>query len=473
MQAKFKKNEIIEATIESLAFGGSGVAHIDGFTILIKGVLPQQHVEAQITRNKKNYAEARLKKVITNSPFEIASRCDYFGTCGGCRLQNMIYEEQLNQKYHQVKETLIHIGGFKDFNMDEILPSPETFFYRNKMEYSFSDLRWLSNEEIQSSQIIKNDFALGLHIPGRYDKVLDIKRCFLLSERSNEILNFVRSFTKDSGIMPYSSRGHSGYWRFLVFRESKNLDQFMVNLVTAENRECERHTVQLADLLKEEFPFITTFIHNVNRKKAQIAFGDAERIIFGPGYIEEKLGDRIYRISANSFFQTNTLQAEKMYKLIRNWGAFEKKHVVYDLYSGTGSIGIFISNAVKKVVGIELISQSIKDAKKNCIINGIGNCEFIQGDLLKVLENTPGFLEQNGKPDVVIIDPPRSGMHPKLPEKIIQLNPTKIIYASCNPATLARDLKTLCETTYHITRVQPIDMFPHTAHCETVVLLER
>jgi len=473
MQAKFKKNEAIEATIESLAFGGSGVAHIDGFTILIKGVLPQQRVEAQITRNKKNYAEARLKKVLTHSPFEISPRCDYFGTCGGCRLQNMIYEEQLNQKQRQVKETLIHIGGFTDIKVEEIIPSPETFFYRNKMEYSFSDQRWLSNEEIQSSQIIKNNFALGLHIPGRFDKVLDIRRCFLLSERSNEILNFVNLYTKDSGITPYSSRGHSGFWRFLVFRESKTLNQFMVNLVTAENHEGEKQTLQLAGLLKKEFPFITTFVHNVNRKKAQIAFGDEERIIFGPGYIEEKLGERIYRISSNSFFQTNSLQAERMYKLIKSWGEFEKKQVVYDLYSGTGSIGIFISDVVKKVVGIELIPQAIEDAKKNCFINGIGNCEFIRGDLLKVLENTQSFLEQNDQPDVVIIDPPRSGMHPKLPAKIIQLNPSKIIYVSCNPATLARDLKVLCETTYQILRIQPIEMFPHTAHCETVVLLEQ
>ncbi|MBC8182532.1 23S rRNA (uracil(1939)-C(5))-methyltransferase RlmD [candidate division KSB1 bacterium] len=473
MQAKFKRNEIVEATIESLAFGGSGVAHIDGFTILIKGVLPLQKVEAQITRNKKNYAEARLTKILFHSPFEVTPRCEYFGTCGGCRLQNMIYEEQLNQKQRQVKETLIHIGGFSDIEMEEILPSPETFFYRNKMEYSFSDQRWLTNKEIQSSQIIKNNYALGLHIPGRYDKVLDINQCFLLSERSNEILNFVRSFTRDSGMRLYASKGHTGFYRFLVFREAKTTGQFMVNLVTAENHEGEKLTVELAGSLKETFPFITTFVHNVNRKKAQIAFGETERIIFGPGYIEEKFGDKIYRISTNSFFQTNSLGAEKMFQLIKEWGAFDKRQVVYDLYGGTGSIGIFISDAVKKIVGIELVPQAIEDAKTNCLINDINNCEFIQGDLLKVLRDAGGFVKQYETPDVVIIDPPRSGMHPKLPEKIIQLNPTKIIYVSCNPATLARDLKVLCESAFRIKRVQPIDMFPHTAHCETVVLLER
>ena len=471
MQAKFKRNEIVEAYVESIAFGGSGVAHIDGFTILIKNGLPGQKVEAQITRNKKNYAEARLKNVLKHSPVEATPRCEYFGTCGGCRLQNMIYEEQLNQKQRQAEETLNHIGGFSEIPMEEILPSTDPFFYRNKMEYSFSDQRWLTHEEMQIEKIENKDFALGLHIPGRYDKVLDINQCFLLSQRSNDVLNFVRSYTKDSGIPPYSSKVHSGFWRFLVFRESKTLDQFMINLVTAESREGEKQAEQLAGSLEKNFPFITTFIHNVNRKKAQIAFGDSEQIIFGSGYIEERLEDKTFRISANSFFQTNSLQAEKMYRLIKNWGEFEKDQVVYDLYSGTGIIGIFISDVVKRIVGIELIPQAIEDAKTNCQINNINNCEFIQGDLLKVLTDTRNFVKQYNQPDMVIIDPPRSGMHPKLPEKIIQLNPAKIIYVSCNPSTLARDLKVLCESAFRIKRVKPIDMFPHTAHCETVVLL--
>jgi len=473
MEKKFKKNEVIEVEIESLILGGAGVAHVDGFTVFIKRALPLQKIEAQITKRKNNYAEARIKTILTHSPNEVSPECEHFGTCGGCLFQNLNYEEQLQQKQRQVKETLEHLGGFSDIKVDPILPSLENFFYRNKMEYSFANQRWLLPQEMNPSQIIDNNFALGLHIPGRFDKVLNINKCFLLSERSNDVLNFVQQYTKSSGLAPYSSKDHSGFWRFLVFRESKTLDQFMVNLVTAENAKADKEVIKLADQLKKEFPFITTFIHNVNRKKAQIAFGDEEGIIFGDGYIEEKLGTKKYRISANSFFQTNTLQAEKMYELIAELGDFNQDQVVFDLYAGTGSIGIFISDKVKKVIGCELVAQAIEDAKINCTLNKISNCEFIQGDLLKILTDHQDTINGFGSPDVIIIDPPRSGMHPKLPEKILQLNSQKIIYVSCNPATLARDLKLLCESTFKITRVQPIDMFPHTAHCETVVLLER
>ena len=473
MMKKLNKNELIEVDVETLALGGKGVAHLNGFTVMIKGALPQQKIEARITRRKKNYAEAKLKTILTQSPDAVTPRCEYFGTCGGCSFQNLAYEEQLNQKQRQVKETLEHLGGFSNIEVDQIIPSAEIFFYRNKMEYSFSNQRWLLPEEIRTSQIIDNNLALGLHIPGRFDKVLDIHQCFLLSERSNEILNYVRQSARTSGLAPYSTRDHSGFWRFLVFRESKTLGQLMMNLVTAEHAEGEKAVAKLADKLMEEFPFVTTFIHNINRKKAQIAFGDEERIIYGAGYIEEKLGTKKYRISANSFFQTNTLGAKKMYELIAELGEFDKSQVVYDLYSGTGSIGIFISDLVKKVVGCELIQHAIEDAKINCLLNNINNCEFIQGDLLKIIADPQNLLQQHESPDVVIIDPPRSGMHPKLPEKILRLNPQKIIYVSCNPATLARDLKLLCESAFKISRVQPIDMFPHTAHCETVVLLIR
>ena len=473
MMQKLKTNELVEVDVETLALGGKGVAHLDGFTVMIKGALPQQKIIARITRRKKNYAEAKLKTILIQSPDAVSPRCEYSGTCGGCSFQNLAYEEQLNQKQRQVKETLEHLGGFSNIEVDQIIPCSQIFFYRNKMEYSFANQRWLLPEEIRTSQIIDNNFALGLHIPGRFDKVLDIHQCFLLSERSNEILNYFRQYAKTSGLAPYATRDYSGFWRFLVFRESKTLGQFMVNLVTAEHAEGEKAVEKIADKLKDEFPFVTTFIHNINHKKAQVAFGDEERIIYGPGYIEEKLGTKKYRISANSFFQTNTLQAGKMYELIAELGEFNKSQVVYDLYSGTGSIGIFISDRVKKVVGCELIQHAIEDAKMNCLLNNINNCEFIQGDLLKIVADPHNLLQRHESPDIVIIDPPRSGMHPKLPEKILQLNPQKIIYVSCNPATLARDLKMLCKSVFKISRVQPIDMFPHTAHCETVALLTR
>ncbi|UCE06360.1 MAG: 23S rRNA (uracil(1939)-C(5))-methyltransferase RlmD [bacterium] len=467
-----KAKAIIELKIESLAFGGKGVAHLDGFTVFVDRGLPGQKVKARITRKKENYAEAVIIEVVSHSLFEVAPQCPYFGTCGGCLFQNLDYNEQLNQKRRQVKESLEYIGGFKDIEVLPTLPSPEIYYYRNKMEFSFSRLRWLTNDEIQSSKKFDRDFALGLHVPKYYDKVLDIDQCFLLSERSNQILRLVKDFARQSDLLPYTTVNHSGFWRFLVIRESKRLDQMMVDLVTADHASGNEVIQSLARLLARQFPFIRTIVHNISRKKTQVAYGDVEHVIFGSGYIEELLGSRKYRISANSFFQTSTLQAEKLYQLIVDWGQFRKDQKVYDLYSGIGGIAIYIANQVKKVVGFELIPQAIDDAKVNCKINSIDNCHFIEGDLKDNLANPLEIVEKFGQPSVIIIDPPRSGLHPKLPKKILQLKSEKIIYVSCNPATLARDLSLLCRDHFKIISVQPVDMFPHTVHCEVVVLLE-
>ena len=470
--SEIKKNKIVDLELESIAFGGKAVAHIDGFTVFVKKGLPGQKVKARIVRKKENYADARIIEVIKKSPYELAPRCPYFGTCGGCLFQDLDYNQQLVQKQQQVQESLKHIGGFKDVEVRSTLPSPDIYFYRNKMEYSFSKIRWLTNEEIQSGEAMNRDFALGLHVPKYYDKVLDIDQCFLLSERSNSVLNLIKDFARQGNLLPYTTVDHSGFWRFLVIRESRQLNQTMINLVTASDPAGKQAVNSLAHQLKERFPFITTMVHTINRKKAQIAFGDEQQVIFGPGYIEELLGTKKYRISANSFFQTNSLQAEKLYQLVLDWGQFQKDQVVYDLYSGTGGIAIFIADRVKEVVGFELISQSIKDAKVNCEINSIQNCQFIEGDLKDNLTEPCDIVKRYGKPANVIIDPPRSGMHPKLPDRILKLEPEKIIYVSCNPATLARDLNMLCRKEFKVISVQPVDMFPHTAHCEVVVLLE-
>jgi len=283
----------------------------------------------------------------------------------------------------------------------------------------------------------------------------------------------VKEFARQSDLLPYTTSNHSGFWRFLVIRESKQLEQMMVNIVTADHPDGNDEIEALSQHLIQQIPFITTVVHNINHKKGQVAVGDEEHIIFGPGYIEEVLGLRKYEIAANSFFQTNTLQADKLYQQIVNCGKFQKNQIVYDLYSGTGGIAIYIADQVKKVVGVELIPQAIKDAKVNCRINSIENCHFIQGDLKDNLTDPQEIVGKFGKPSVVIIDPPRSGLHPKLPDRILQLNPDRIIYVSCNPATLARDLGMLCRGDFKIISVQPVDMFPHTAHCEVVVLLEK
>lgn len=469
-----KKSESVELEIESLAFGGKGVAHLNGFAIFVERALPGQKVKAKITRKKNNYAEARIREIITHSPSEVMARCPYFGICGGCLFQNLDYNVQIAQKQRQVKETLEHIGRFSAIEVQPTFASPEIYYYRNKMEFSFANQRWLRPEEISSGQVFNKEFALGLHIPNYYDKVISIDHCFLLSETSNQILRLVRDFAINSKLPPYTTTDHSGFWRFLVFRESNHLDQVMVNLVTAPHSDGNEVIQSLSDQLRHEFPFITTLVHNINRKKAQIAFGDEEQVIFGPGYIEELLGSKKYRISANSFFQTNTLQAEKMYQLISEWGQFRKDQIVYDLYSGTGGIAIYIADQVKKVVGFELIPQAIQDAKINCAINSIDNCDFVEGDLKESLRYPQKLIEQYSQPSVIIIDPPRSGLHPKLPDRMVQLKPEKIIYVSCNPATLARDLGSLCHNSrFNPILVQPIDMFPHTSHCEVVVLLEK
>jgi 23S rRNA (uracil1939-C5)-methyltransferase len=468
-----KKQTIVELQLESIALGGKAVAHLDGFTIFVERGLPGQRVKARIMRKKNNYAEARIIEIISHSMAEVVPQCRYFGTCGGCLFQNLDYHEQLAPKNRQVKEALEHIGGFKTIEVLPTLPSPESYFYRNKMEYTFANLRWLTENEITSREKFEKDFALGLHVPMHYDKVLDIDQCWLLSEQSNQVLRSVKNFASRSNLAPYTTTDHSGFWRFLVIRESQRLNQMMVNLVTADHPEGDKTIQSLAQQLVQQFPFITTVVHNISWKKAQIAFGDVEHKILGTGFIEELLGSKKYRISANSFFQTNSRQAERLYQLIVDWGNFQNDQIVYDLYSGTGGIAIYIANQVKQVIGFELIPQAIADAKINCQINAIENCHFIPGDLKENLSKPTEIISQYGKPATVIIDPPRSGLHPKLPDKILQLQPEKIIYVSCNPASLARDLNLLCKEYFKIISVQPVDMFPHTAHCEVVVLLEQ
>jgi len=471
--SQIRKNDVVELDIESLAFKGKGVAHLDGFTVFVERAIPGQKVKARVHKKKSNYAEAYAFEVIHRSPLEVDPRCSYFGSCGGCLLQNLNYNEQLIQKRQQVKELLEHIGGFQQVEILPTMPSPDSYFYRNKMEFTFSNYRWLLPGDIDSGLTIDRNFALGLHVPGSFTKVIDIQECHLLSERSNGVFQAIRKFAAASSFAPYTTRDHSGFWRFVVIRESKSLGQMMVNIVTAQDVKGAEKVLELSRLLNEQFPCITTCVHNVSRKKAQIAFGDLETVLFGPGYIEEQLGQTRYRISANSFFQTNTRQAESMYRLIREWGAFGSDDIVYDLYSGAGGIALFIAPLVKQVIGFELVPQAIADAGVNCRLNGIENCIFVEGDLKDQIANPLEIIEKYGQPSIVIIDPPRSGLHPKLPERILQLRPERILYVSCDPSTLARDLKLLCASDFAPQKVQPVDMFPNTPHCETVVLLEK
>ncbi len=470
----FKKRSVHTLSIDSLALGGKGITNVNNFIIFVDRSLPGQVVEAIITKKKKNYAEARVQKVLQQSPDAVSAPCPHFGVCGGCLLQNFDYDKQIAYKQQQVQETLEHIGGFSEINMLPILPSPDIIFYRNKMEFSFSNQRWLTNEEISSdTKITEKDFALGLHVPRRFDKVLDLQKCFLLSEFSNDVFMHIKNWAKQGQLPPYSLFDHKGFWRFLILREGKNTGDFMINIVTANHPDDYEQLNDLTKSLIQNFPKITTIVHTINKKRAQVATGDDVRILHGDGFITENLGDLSYRISANSFFQTNTHQTKRLYDKIVEFGQFSGHENVYDLYCGAGSISIYIAPKVKHVTGIEIFPQAIEDAHYNARMNDIDNCTFIAGDMKDTISKPLSLIQNHGKPDVIIIDPPRSGMHPDIPFKIIELLPDKIIYVSCNPATQARDLKILCDGHYHLSQIQPVDMFPHTAHCETIASLTR
>ncbi|HOI29066.1 MAG TPA: 23S rRNA (uracil(1939)-C(5))-methyltransferase RlmD [Melioribacteraceae bacterium] len=477
-----KKGDLLELDITGYAFEGKGVAKIikevhtlneepKRFVVFVTGSYPGDKVLAQVGKIRKSYAEARIKEIIIPSPFRTNPRCGYFGVCGGCQQQNLKYEQQLQYKEAQVKEIFERIGGITGFEFMPIIPGDREYFYRNKMEYSFARRRWLSEEEIGSMQeIADKEFALGLHIPGMYDKVLDINECFLQSELSNRILNFTRFFFKSRSILVYSTQNHDGFLRNLVIRQSEKTDDLMVNLVTAQ--ENERLFTEYKEELLSQFPEITTVINNINLKKSQVATGDYEIVFHGSGYIHDMIGSWKFRISANSFFQTNTLQAEKLYQTAKEFASFRGNEVVYDLYSGAGTIPIFISGNVKEIYGFESVKPAIDDAKINIGINGIKNFEPILADLNKSF--LPVVDQMNlPKPDLIIADPPRSGMNPKTVSDILLLKPDKIVYISCNPATQARDIKLLSEGGYRLERVCPVDMFPHTYHIENVALLKK
>jgi len=474
-----KKGDTLELEISKYAAEGKGIAKInrskikpaqktedqnneeENYVVFVHGSYPGDKVTAQLRKIKNSYAEAKAIEIISPSKHRVEPRCKFFGTCGGCKQQDLNYETQLKYKEDLVKETFEHIGGLTDYKFEDIIPSENVFFYRNKMEYSFSDKRWLTKDEIGADEIIDKDFALGLHIPRIFDKVLDIDECFLQSELSNDILNFTRRFFKEKNTPIYSTKTHKGYLRHLVIRQSQNTDDLMVNLVTSSEDD-ELMNEYTNELLKA-VPQITTIINNINLKKASVAIGDYEKVYCGTGFIHDKIGNYKFRISANSFFQTNTLQAENLYKTAE---------IIYDLYSGAGTIAIYVSDKAEKIYGFESVKSALKDADKNAKINSVDNAEFIEANLYR---SFLPIVEKNKipNPDVIIIDPPRSGMHKNTVDDTMQLNPGKIVYLSCNPATQARDIKLMVEAGYKLKKMKPVDMFPHTYHIENVAVLIR
>jgi 23S rRNA (uracil1939-C5)-methyltransferase len=480
-----KKGDLIELNIENYAFEGKGIARIkkeDGdeknFVVFVQNSYPGDKAKAQLIKIKKSFAEAIAEEILIPSKERIEAKCKYFRTCGGCKQQDLSYDSQIKYKQQQVKEIFKNIGGLSNQpEMLPIIPSINSFFYRNKMEFSFSDKRWLTEDEISSEEKIDKNFALGLHVPNVYDKVLDIDICYLQSELSYRILNFTRDFFwksipsgKERNTQPYSIKTHSGFLRNLVIRHSYHTKDLMVNLVTAY--EDDTLIRAYSDSLLKEFPEITTIVNNISRKKASVAVGDYEKVFYGDGFITDMIGDYTFRISANSFFQTNTLQAENLYKTAVDFAELKGNEIVYDLYSGAGTIAIYISKKVKEVYAFESVQSAIEDAKINAELNEVQNVKFLNANLYK---SFLPVVEENKipKPDLIILDPPRSGLHKNTVEDVLKFNPEKIVYVSCNPATQARDIKLFSEAGYRLVRIRPVDMFPHTFHIENVALLLR
>ncbi len=458
---KIKKGQDLDLTISDIAFGGKGFTKVEGFSIFVDQAVALDHVRARIVKKKKNYAEARVLELLEPSPYRVDAPCAYSGICGGCKWQFLDYEKQLYYKTRQVADSLTHIGLLTDIPVLPAWPSDRIFGYRNKMEFSCSDQRWLMPKEMQDETVVRG-FGIGLHVPGTYHKVLDIEQCRIQPEMGNAILADVRGFIRNSGVPVYGLRSHEGFWRFLMLRHSVAFDQWMVNIITAWE---DRDLVQpLADQLMEKYPSIVSVVNNITARKAGIAIGESEILLAGNSSIYDKIGPYEFEISANSFFQTNTRGAEKLYGKVKEYAQLTGKETVVDLYSGTGTIPIWLSDSARKIIGIEIVESAVADARKNCEKNAVGNCRFMAGDIkacLPVIEN---------RPDVMIIDPPRVGMHKDVVKQVQTLAPERIVYVSCNPATLARDLG-LLKDQYDVKEVQPVDMFPHTYHIESVALL--
>ncbi len=472
-----KRGREVELTLEAFADRGKSLARVGegdgGFVVFVAGAVPGDRVRARVFKRKRGFAEARLLEVLEASDLRTTPRCEYAAACGGCKWQHVEYPAQLAMKGEQAVSALTRAR--LDLGAADVRPplgagdydgSGGVFFYRNKMEFSFSAMRWLTDWEIATGEELDTDFALGLHVPGRFDKVLDLKACYLQSEWSARLVNGVRAFAKEHGWTPWHPREHTGYLRILAIRQSAHTEDRMVNLVTSHHDEARM--AAFADWLRAEFPEATTLVNTINSGVAQTAFGEAVHTVFGPGLIRDRIGPHTFEIASNAFFQTNTVAAEGLYAVAREFANLRPSDVVYDLYCGAGTISLFVADAVKKVVGVELVEEAVENARASAEANGVENCTFVAGDMLELFK--PELVEAHGRPDVLIVDPPRAGMHPKVVGQIAHLRPERIVYVSCNPQTQARDLAMLQEAAaYTIEAVQPVDMFPHTHHVESVV----
>ncbi len=489
--------------ITGYAAEGKALAKLDGKAIFISGAVPGDVADVMLVKNKKDWAEGRVLKIKEASKERVTPFCKHFGICGGCKWQMLPYEKQLQYKQQEVEQNLRRIGKI---DMPEIMPivgADYTVHYRNKLEFTFSNKEYYpappppegeappppegginDPEKMKSFSELPDSEnpplggggafplggggagALGFHVPRIFDKVIDIDECYLMDDVNNRIRNTVRSFALENNFSFYDIREHTGWLRNIIIRLCST-GELMVNICLNYDEEADRK--KLFDHLLKEVPSITTLLYTINPKWNDSIYDLTPQVYFGKGFVTEKLEDFAFKISPKSFFQTNTMQAEKLYSITRDFAALTGKEIVYDLYCGTGSIGIFVSKGAKKIIGVEVIEEAIVDAKENAALNNIDHAEFFAGDVIKICNDD--FFALHGRPDVIITDPPRAGMHEKLVSKLLEIAAPKIVYVSCNTATQARDLGLLAEK-YFIEKIQPVDMFPHTHHIECVVLLK-
>lgn len=463
-----KKLDLIleNVKIEAVAAEGKSLAHVDGTVVFVEFAVPGDIVNVKVTKKKKNYMEGFILEIVKPSEDRLQPFCEHFGICGGCRWQPLPYDMQLKAKQQQVWDQLVRIGHLEIPDISPILPSDKTKYYRNKLEFTFSNKRWIYNNEDPDSLTDEERLGLGFHVGKFFDKVLDIKHCSLQPEPSNEIRLFIREYAVTHDLEFYNIRENTGFLRNIIVRNNQVGDVMLTVCFAYDDQD---KIVPMLDAIAAEFPQIKS-LHYVINEKLNDSISDLDCILYkGEDAIWETMGKLKFKIGPKSFYQTNSEQAYKLYSVAKEFAALTGNEVVYDLYTGTGTIAQFISDKASKVIGIEYVKEAIEDARINAEANGITNCTFFDGDMKDIL--TADFIKEHGKPEVMIIDPPRAGMHPDVVKVIMEAAPERIVYVSCNPASQARDLA-MMSPMYEITAVQPVDMFPHTMHVENVCALK-
>lgn len=452
--------------ITDVANEGKAIAKVNEMVVFTQYVVPGDIVDIQVTRKKNSYMEGRVTQIHSYSSKRSEPFCSHYGVCGGCKWQILPYEEQIRHKQRQVFNNLTRIGKVELPEISPILGSEDTIFYRNKLEFTFSNKKWLTYEQVSSGATFENMNALGFHIPGMFDKVLDIEKCYLQNELCNEVRDAIKAYAYEKGLPFFDLRNHEGFLRTMVFRTSSIGEVMLILVFYHENREMRE---DLLNHLRNKFPQITSLLYVINGKCNDTITDQEIHLFWGKDHIFEEMEGLRFKIGPKSFYQTNSKQAYELYKIARDYAQLTGNELVYDLYTGTGTIACFVAGKAKKVIGIEYVPEAIEDAKINAKNNQIENTLFYAGDMKNIL--TQEFVQEHGRPDVIITDPPRDGMHPDVIETILSAEPKRIVYVSCNPATQARDLN-LLDVKYKVTAVQPVDMFPHTHHVENVVALE-